>query len=195
MSLERLVGVLFDCANGLMVVARGWGLCPCGRGGVFRCGFPFFAEYEGQGLCMLSGYMRPWCLAGGDMRMLPARDRYHAGISKDEWIRHKRAGRGWFHDKRLHRNHTSTYGMHGHYGGWLFERNHRPQRRRIRRIWRKRARREARQWIEEQKYEYKPTGIQTSGISTATTHTAGRADAADARACRLSALFVALESE
>lgn len=82
--------------------------------------------------------------------MQPVSDRYHAGLSWNEWRIQQESGRGWFYDKRLHRNHTSTYGMRGHAGGWLFERNHRPQRRRMRRIWRKRARREARQWIEEQ---------------------------------------------
>ncbi len=47
------------------------------------------------------------------------------------------------------RNEIRTYGLRYHVGGWLsFE----YQRRRMRRIWRKQARREAKRWIEEQCY-------------------------------------------
>ena len=48
------------------------------------------------------------------------------------------------------KNRMSTYGLKGLFGGWMFERNHRSQRVRMRRQWRKAARREAKRWIQEQ---------------------------------------------
>lgn len=73
--------------------------------------------------------------------------RYHDGISKCEWLQLREAGRGWFWDKRRHVHHTSTYGMRGHFGGWCGFHGTSESRRRLRRVWRKRARREARRWI------------------------------------------------
>lgn len=75
--------------------------------------------------------------------------RYHDGLSKNEWMLQREAGRGWFWDKRLHVHHTSTYGMRGWFGGWCCMRGTSQSRRRWRRVWRKRARREARQWLLE----------------------------------------------
>ena len=76
---------------------------------------------------------------------------YHTGISKQEWLLRQEAGRGWFWDKRRHVHHTSTYGMKGHFGGWIFE-PYRNQRLRLRRMWRKQARREAKRWLDEERW-------------------------------------------
>lgn len=73
---------------------------------------------------------------------------HHNGISKCEWLLQREAGRGWFWDKRKHVHHMATYGTPGHFGGWIFER-HSPMRQRYQRTWRKRARREAKRWLQE----------------------------------------------
>jgi hypothetical protein len=52
------------------------------------------------------------------------------------------------HTHKRH-NRMSTYGVRGLFGGWIFERNHKAARLRMRRTWRKQARREGKQWIAE----------------------------------------------